>query len=183
MSLTIKILIGVLIATIITLVTLRLVDPTNNSSNIQTITHGSGSEDVYKVEISGEINNAGIYYVDIGDTLEDLISDAGGLTSNADELCFETTLTLEDNGTYYIAPIYEVNDVCGNNKLTKYNINSCSAEDLQNIDGIGNSIATSIVSYRSEIGSYKQLEDVMKVNGIGNSTFNKLKNFIRLKEA
>ena len=66
---------------------------------------------------------------------------------------------------------------------TQVNINSCTSEELQTLDGIGASISNSIVSYRNEIGSYKQLEDVMKVNGIGNSTFSKLKNFIRLKDA
>ena len=184
MTLTLKLLIGVLIATIVGLVAFTIIDPDlSNTTPIVNSSDLSDSEDVYKVEISGEVNNAGIFYVEIGSTLEDLITSAGGLTSNADLLCFETTLSLEDNASYYIAPIYEINDICGNSKIVKYNINNCSAEDLQNIDGIGSTISNSIVSYRSEIGSYKQLEDVMKVNGIGNSTFSKLRNFIRLKDA
>lgn len=183
MSLTIKIILGVLVATIIGLVTFTIIDPNlKKGTQIQT-TSTSGSEDVYKVEISGEINNAGVYYVEIGDTLDDLITDAGGLTNNADLLCFETTLTLEDNASYYIAPIYEISDICGNTKIKKYNINTCTSEELQELDGIGESISNSIVTYRNEIGSFKQLEDIMKVNGIGNSTFSKLKNFIRLKDA
>ena len=68
-------------------------------------------------------------------------------------------------------------------KAKKCNINNCTAEDLQQIDGIGASISNSIVTFRKEIGQYMQLEDVMKVNGIGNSTFSKLRNFIRLKDA
>lgn len=183
MTLTIKIMIGVFIFTLVGLVTMTLIAPNLNSNNNQNATTTSVNEDVYKVEISGEINNAGIYYVEIGDTLDDLISDANGLTSNADLLCFESTLTLEDNASYYIAPIYEINDVCGNTKITKYNINNCKAEELENIDGIGSSISKSIVQYREEMGLFKQLEDVMKVSGIGNSTFSKLKNFIRLKDA
>ena len=184
MNLTVKILIGVLVATIITLVTLRIIDPTIAPQISTTNTDkNSESEDVFKVEISGEINNAGIYYVDINYTLDELITDAGGLTNNADLLAFESTLSLEDNASYYIAPLYEINDICGNTKITKYNINNCSAEDLQKIDGIGETISKSIVSYRQEIGKFRQIEDVMKVSGIGNSTFSKLKNFIRIKDA
>lgn len=183
MTLTIKLLIGVLVATIIGLVAFTIVDPRVNTTPVDNSSQTSSDGEVYKVEISGEINNAGIYYMEVGETLDALITSAGGLTNNADLLCFETTLTLEDNASYYIAPIYEVNDICGNTKIKKCNINSCSAEELQEIEGIGSSISNSIVTYRSEIGSYKQLEDIMKVNGIGNSTFSKLKNFIRLKDA
>ena len=183
MTLTIKIIIGVLVATIVGLVAFTIIDPNVSNNTPITASQTSSSGDVYKVEISGEINNAGTYYVEIGDTLDDLISSAGGLTNNADLLCFETALTLEDNASYYIAPIYEVNDICGNTKLKKCNINNCTAEDLQQIDGIGASISNSIVTFRKEIGQYMQLEDVMKVNGIGNSTFSKLRNFIRLKDA
>ena len=183
MTLTIKVIIGVLVATIIGLVAFTIIDPRVNTNTPINSSKTSTSGDVYKVEISGEINNAGTYYVEIGATLDELISNAGGLTNNADLLCFETTLTLEDNASYYIAPIYEVNDICGNTKLKKCNINTCSTDELQEIDGIGASISNSIVSYRTQIGKYSQLEDVMKVNGIGNSTFSKLKNFIRLKDA
>ena len=183
MTLTIKIIIGVLVATIVGLIAFTIIDPKLSTSTPIETTSSEGSGDVFKVEISGEVNTPGIYYVDTGGDLDDLISSAGGLTNNADLLCFETTLALEDNASYYIAPIYEVNDICGNTKLKKVNINSCTSEELQTLDGIGASISNSIVSYRDEIGSYKQLEDVMKVNGIGNSTFSKLKNFIRLKDA
>jgi competence protein ComEA len=183
MTLTIKLLIGVLVATVIGLITFTIIDPDINKTPIVTTSGASSNEEVYKVEISGEINNAGVYYVEKDATLDELITSAGGLTNNADLLCFETTLTLEDNASYYIAPIYEVNDICGNTKLKKCNINSCEANELQEIEGIGSSISKAIVNYRSEIGSYRQLEDIMKVNGIGNSTFSKLKNFIRLKDA
>ena len=183
MTLSIKLLIGVLVCTIVGLITFTIIDPRINTTPITVSSGTSSNEEVYKVEISGEINNAGIYYIEVGSSLDDLITNAGGLTNNADLLCFETTLTLEDNASYYIAPIYEVNDICGNTKLKKCNINNCSSEDLQEIDGIGSSISNAIVAYRKEIGSFLQLEDVMKVNGIGNSTFSKLKNFIRLKDA
>ena len=119
MTLTIKIIIGVLVATIVGLLAFTIIDPKLSTSTPIETTSSEGSGDVFKVEISGEVNTPGIYYVDTSGDLDDLISSAGGLTNNADLLCFETTLALEDNASYYIAPIYEVNDICGNTKLKK----------------------------------------------------------------
>ena len=62
-------------------------------------------------------------------------------------------------------------------------VENMDEDDLKNIDGIGDSIAQSIITHRAEHGSFYRLEDVMDVNGIGNATFSKLKNYIRLKEA
>lgn len=183
MSLTIKIIIGVFIATIIGLVTMQFIAPSQQI--IESISKSFDSDDTttIKVSIEGEVEAEGSYIIDEGSTLDDLISIANGLTDNADTLCFFTDLELENNETYYIAPIYDIDDVCGNTKLIKWNINTCTKDDLKNIDGIGDSIAQSIITHRAEHGSFYRLEDVMDVNGIGNATFSKLKNYIRLKEA
>lgn len=183
MSLTIKIIIGVFIATIIGLVTMQFIAPSQQVVDSVSKAFNSGETTTIKVSIEGEVEAEGSYILEEGSTLDDLIEIANGLTDNADTLCFYTELVLENNETYYIAPIYDIDDICGNTKLIKWNINTCEKDDLKNIDGIGDSIAQSIITYRAEHGSFYRLEEVMDVNGIGNATFSKLKNYIRLKEA
>lgn len=183
MTLSIKLLIGVFIMTIIGLVTFQFIGNGFNNTVIAGQSTISSVSDMYKVYISGEVNNGdSYYYVHIGATLDDLIEVANGVTSNADELCYEGSLELEDNASYYIAPLYDVSDVCGNNKLIKYNINTCEKDDLLEISGIGETISENIISYRESIGKFYQLEDIMKVSGVGNSTFSKIKNYIRIKD-
>lgn len=183
MTLSIKLLIGVFVMTIIGLVAFQFIGNGFNNTVIGVQSSTTAVSDMYKVYISGEVNNGdSYYYVNIGATLEDLIESANGVTSNADELCYEESLELEDNASYYIAPIYDVSDVCGNNKLTKYNINSCTKEELQQISGVGATLSENIISYRESIGNFYQLEDIMKVSGVGNSTFSKIKNYIRIKD-
>ena len=131
MSLTIKIIIGVFIATIIGLVTMQFIAPSQQV--IESISRSFDSDDTttIKVSIEGEVEAEGSYIIDEGSTLDDLISIANGLTDNADTLCFFTDLELENNETYYIAPIYDIDDVCGNTKLIKWNINTCTKDDLK----------------------------------------------------
>lgn len=182
MSLTLKIIIGVFVFTIIGLVTMQFIAPNLTPVNNANNTTLSLAKDTIKVSIEGEVEAEGSYLLEEGSNLDDLIEVANGLTDNADTLCFFTDLLLENNQTYYIAPIYDIDDVCGNTKLIKCNINNCEKDDLKNIDGIGDSIAQNIIQYRAENGSFYSLEEVMDVNGIGNATFSKLKNYIRLKD-
>ena len=63
-----------------------------------------------------------------------------------------------------------------NNNLV--NINTATVEELQTINGIGESKAKSIVEYRNENGSFKSIEDIKKVEGIGDKLYETIKVFI-----
>lgn len=180
MTLTIKILIGVLIATIIGIAAFQMLDPSMQTAlNTLTTLH-----DVTRITVSieGEVKTKGTYMVEPGSTLDDLIQLANGLTSNADLLCFNTSHVVETDMTYYIAPINDTNDICGNDALVKVNINAAAVEDLKTLPSVGETLAASIVSYRQEVSIFNCLEDILKVKGIGNSYFSKMKNNIRLKD-
>lgn len=179
MTLLIKFVIGAVIATVVGLLAFQFIDP---NVNVKASTSIINEKNSITVEISGEITRAGTYIVENNSVLSDLIEASGGTTSNADSLCYYTELELENGNSYYIAPMFDNDDVCSQAKIIKYNINTCTAEDLQKITGIGSAISTSLISYRDDVGTFKRLEDVMSANGIGQSTFSKLKNFIRLKD-
>lgn len=64
----------------------------------------------------------------------------------------------------------------------KININTATAEELVQLNGIGPKYAANIVEYRETWGSFKTPEDLMHVPGIGQKTFEKNKDLIILKE-
>lgn len=66
-------------------------------------------------------------------------------------------------------------------KLDTININEANLEELMSLDGIGESLALEIITYRKNNGGFKKPEDIMKVAGIGPKKFEKFKNKIKVK--
>ena len=58
------------------------------------------------------------------------------------------------------------------------NINTASAEELDELPGIGPVKAAAIISWREENGPFRYPEDLIRVSGIGEKTLEKLLNRI-----
>ena len=53
----------------------------------------------------------------------------------------------------------------------KININTASAEELENLKQIGPNYAARIIEYREKNGPFEKPEDIINVKGIGPKTF------------
>ena len=60
----------------------------------------------------------------------------------------------------------------------KININTATAEQLIELNGIGEVKANAIIEYRNNYGNFTSLEEIMNVKGIGEKTFEKIKDYI-----
>lgn len=58
------------------------------------------------------------------------------------------------------------------------NVNAATSEDLESISGIGKVIASRIIDYRNQFGSFDNLEDLKKIKGIGNKKIETIKKYI-----
>lgn len=58
------------------------------------------------------------------------------------------------------------------------NINTATAQELTNLNGIGAVTAEAIVEYRLTNGDFALIEDIMNVSGIGEAKFENIKDFI-----
>ncbi len=61
------------------------------------------------------------------------------------------------------------------------NINSASAEELQELPGIGPAIAAKIVEYRTANGPFQTVDDLKNVQGIGDKKFDAIKAMIAIE--
>jgi competence protein ComEA len=61
------------------------------------------------------------------------------------------------------------------------NINTASAADLDQLPGIGPSLAQSIIALRDANGPFESLEELLEVPGIGQRTFDAILPFIALE--
>lgn len=143
------------------------------------------SNDVVIVDIKGEINNPGVYELTKEKRIKDAIDAAGGLKENADTSKINLSQKLKDQMMIVIPKIGEqikqnsAEQYNENNKKT-VNINTASKEELMTINGIGETKAKAIISYRENKGEFTKIEDITKVNGIGKSTFEKIKENIEV---
>jgi competence protein ComEA len=60
----------------------------------------------------------------------------------------------------------------------KININTASAEELTQLQGIGPKYAAKIVEYREQNGPFAAPEDIIKIKGVGPATYEKNKEMI-----
>lgn len=54
------------------------------------------------------------------------------------------------------------------------NINTCTAQELTAVNGIGDARAQAIIEYRKQLGSYSSVEQIKDIKGIGDSVYEKI---------
>lgn len=122
------------------------------------------------VEVKGEVRSPGVYEVPWDATVEEILKEAGGCLPDGDTSSLNLSRNIENEGVLVIAKKQERRLV---------SINSASLEELDELPGIGPSIAQRIIDHRS-IQSFQQLEDLKEVKGIGDKLFEKLRELITL---
>lgn len=145
-----------------------------------------------KVYISGEVNKSGVYAINEGDRLEDLVKRAGGLTDKADINSINLAMRLDDQMKIYIPNIDENQDInlenanlaigqiepnSTNSQNNKVNLNLASKEELMTLPNIGEKRAQAIIDYRQE-NRFEKIEDIKNVSGIGDKYFEAMKDLI-----
>ncbi len=197
----IKLAITITIGIIAIIGTIKLVDiyyEKNNkeqisiSNFIENETEDEKGNTKIKVYITGEVKNQGVIELEEGDRIADAIEKAGGQTEQASLKNVNLAYQLEDGQKIYIPNVNDneteiiddgasgvVDDTTANQ--TVVNINKADETELQSLNGIGESLATSIVQYRKENGKFETIEDLKNVPGIGDSKFENIKEYIKVK--
>jgi competence protein ComEA len=143
--------------------------PTTSQGESTTIV--TPTDENLQVTISGAVVNPGKYQLARGDSLEKLISLAGGLSTEADESCYQLGYIIQDSASIYIA------QENGGNKIS---INTGNLDALSILPGIGSVIAQRVIDYRQSHGPFQCIDDIRKVSGIGEAIFAKIRELIRL---
>lgn len=159
------------------------------------------NENTIIIHITGSVKKPGIVKLKEGSRIEDAIEEAGGLTENADITKVNLAYIVED-GTKIKIPsssdeeigdeeiidnrsgeniIVEENTISSNKNNQIVNINKATEKEFQSLPGIGPSLASKIVEYRSQKGKFESIEDIKNVTGIGSSKYENIKDLITVK--
>lgn len=132
------------------------------------------------VEIKGEVVFPGIYEFYSDEVLvQDVINMAGGLTKRADTSLINLASLVANHSSITIGSIETKSYVLGEGEEdSKININTCTQEELESLEGIGESKAIQIINYRKINGFFQSIEDIKKVNGVGDAVYQKIKDYI-----
>lgn len=142
------------------------------------------------IHLAGEVKNPGVFEVNSGSRINDLIHLAGGITENADITNVNLAYVLEDGMKIVIPNINEKtsienkNDVMSSKNNTtssqnnKININTATQSELEKLPGIGPSLAVKIIDFRNKNGKFKKIEQIKNVSGIGENKYNNIKSYI-----
>ncbi len=180
-----------------------------NNEQVDQIVNSFGK---IQVEVRGEVNNPGTYWISSASRLGEVIELAGGLTAKADHKYVEKQLNLSQklkDEQKILIPTNEekeleklLSDYCKNDQEmaeasnnhkedagsstaesegTSVNkecisINHASANELQNLTGVGEKTAQLIIEGRP----YSKISELTNVKGIGETTIEKLENEVCL---
>ena len=134
------------------------------------------------VHISGAVIREGVYKLNKGDRLIDLLR-LSGAASNADLDGVNLAEALTD-GQKMLIPKKTANIISNDQALTKdkaqrstkiININAADEKELDSLPGIGPAMAKRIFDHRKEKGRFSNIEELKEVPGISEKKFDKLK--------
>ena len=163
----------------------RLAEPSSSQQ--------SSKPDKIYVDLKGAVKHPGVYALDQGSRVFDLLEMAGGLTEEAAERALNQAQLLVDQQSLYVPTMEEweaesqgpqANLVGSQDPLVsssnsgKVNINQADLAQLETLPGIGAKKAQAIIDYRTANGSFHSLEDLGKVKGIGPKMLEKLRDLV-----
>jgi DNA uptake protein ComE-like DNA-binding protein len=135
---------------------------------------GPGINQQIEGYVLGAVLRPGVYSLDRGARVRDLVLDAGGLLDNADITRVDLAALLADGQAVYVRRLGEQVPLQLGGKL---NLNVASETDLHNALGITTSIARKIVAYRAAHGLFTAVSQLLLVP-VSKATYDRIKDLV-----
>ena len=129
------------------------------------------------VHLAGAVRQPGLYEVPAGFRVGDLVEKAGGLGVDADRAAVNLAERLRDEQQVYVPAEGELPAAAahGSDVAGPIDVNTATAAQLDELPGIGPSLAAAIIAFRAEHGPFAALDALEQVPGIGPSKLSRLR--------
>jgi competence protein ComEA len=123
------------------------------------------------IDVKGAVRRPGVYRLRAGSRALDAVRRAGGLTSRADRIAVNLAARVVDGGELVVpargAPRSAVSVAAAGEAPLRIDLNTASAQELEQLDGVGPATAAKIVAYREQQGGIASIDQLDEVSGIG----------------
>jgi competence protein ComEA len=150
------------------------------SSLVPSVGEGSG----IAVQIAGHEQYAGVYFLQRGSTISDLLREAG-----LDGLGFDPSRTLQSGERVVFDRAGRsviVNRMSASDRLAlgmPIDLNRATREELALIPGIGRSTAAKIARFREEKGLFPSIDELKRIQGLGRKQYEEMRKYLFISDA
>lgn len=132
------------------------------------------------VHAAGAIHRPGVYELDAGSRVADLLEAAGGTLPEADLDSLNLAAVLSDGEKVLVLRRGEATPTPAGaggaeTSRAKVNLNTASAAELDALPGIGPATAEAIIRHREQRGRFRSVSDLLDVRGIGEAKLSQLR--------
>lgn len=160
--------------------------PSPSTADAPTSTVGTGEPIL--VHVAGSVRSPGVYRVDDGARVVDVVTAAGGPLERAAVDAVNLAAPVTDGERIYLPAVGEVVESTSGSlggtsagsttSAAVVDVNSATAEQLDSLPGVGPSTAAAIIARRDEIGRFVGIDDLLSVPGIGPAKVDALRGLI-----
>ena len=154
----------------------------------------------------GEIHAPGVYELKADDRVLSAIEAAGGATEHADLESINLAAIIKDGERVFVPPYPSIQSLSTSNQTTSpnpdesvgvahevnqaptdtlaagpINLNTATLDQLKTLPGIGDTKANQIISYRSTLGRFSTLEQLLEISGIGEKTLEAVRPLVEIR--
>lgn len=138
------------------------------------------------VHVFGAVNEPGLYRVDDGARVVDVIAAAGGFHADADRSAVNLARVVTDGEQLFVPvvgaapPSDAPGQAPGDAGDGLVNLNTADEAALDTLPRIGPALAGRIIQWREDNGSFTSVEDLLAVPGIGEKMLESLRDLVRV---
>jgi competence protein ComEA len=137
---------------------------------------------VVVVHAAGAVLRPGVYSLRPGARVQDLVAAAGGAAPGAQLDRLNLAALLVDGTQVYVPREGEAAPAAGGSASSTpagpLNLNTATAEQLDELPGVGPATAQAIIQAREKLGGFRSVDDLLDVRGIGPAKLEQLRDLV-----